>query len=810
MKIDPICGMQVKETSRWKAELGGETIYFCCQGCRDKFIATKGAKPVEDNGLMTRIDPVCGMTVKETTQWKATLDNQEYFFCCKGCRDKFLTGKEETPAGKHPDHSGSGYTCPMHPEIDEPEPGDCAICGMALEPRNIPVGAEAGNPELEDMSRRLWVASILSLPLLVIAMAHMVPGLANITWFAGKSARWLQFGLAIPVVLWAGFPFFLRGWKSLLSRNFNMFTLIAMGVGAAFIYSAVAMLIPGVFPESLHHEGMTPVYFESAAMIVVLVLLGQVLELRARSRTAHALRALLDLAPRTARVIRDGGEMEIPLEDVQVGDLLRVRPGEKVPVDGLLTEGDTFVDESMLTGEPIPAVKVVDAPVTGGTINGAGSFLMRAEKVGRDTMLARIVEMVGEAQRSRPPIQNLADQVAGWFVPAVIIASVATFFAWYFTGPEPRLAHALVNAVAVLIIACPCALGLATPMAVMVGVGRGANAGVLIREAGAIELLENVGILVVDKTGTITEGKPRLVEVVTAGEWSERDLLLLASSVEIHSEHPLARAIVAGAKEKGIKQSDAVGFITMAGAGVSAGSVGHDVILGRQEFLLARGIPADPEIDKRADMMRSRGRTAVFIAVDGHIAGLFSVADPLKKSAKQAVKELQDLGLEVVMLTGDNRITAEVVAKELGISWVEAGVSPAGKNDFIRGLREKGKRVAMAGDGINDAPALASADVGIAMGSGTDVAMQSAGITLVKGDLRGISRAVRLSRAMMSNIRQNLFFAFAYNAMGIPIAAGILYPFFGLLLSPVIAGAAMSFSSVSVITNALRLRKIRL
>jgi len=821
MKTDPICGMQVNDTTRWKAEQDGETFYFCRQECRDKYIAKTGARAVRAGGagaVGTKIDPICGMTVKVTSQWKTERDGGEYFFCSKGCREKFLataSGKKGVlplPESKPVNLAAPGthYTCPMHPEIDQAHPGDCPLCGMALELRTAAGGAEPENPELTGMTRRFWAASVLTLPLFVLAMAHMVPGLSGNAWAASDASRWVQFVLALPVVLWAGLPFFARGWRSLVSLHLNMFTLIALGVGAAFIYSSVVMFAPGIFPETLHHGGRIGIYFEAASMIVVLVLLGQVMELRARSRTALSLRALLDLAPRTACVLKDGREIDVLIEEVQAGDLLRVRPGGKIPVDGVLIEGMSSVDESMISGEAIPVVKTVKDLVTGGTINGTGSFVMRAEKIGRDTMLARIVEMVGEAQRSRPPIQKLADRVAGWFVPAVILSSVVTFLAWYFAGPEPRLAHALVNAVAVLIIACPCALGLATPMSVMVGVGRGAHAGVLIRDAEAIELLENVGTLVVDKTGTLTVGKPRLVEVVVAGDWPERELLLLAATVERHSEHPLARAIVDGASDRKIKVGDANSFMSVSGGGVSGEAIGRQVLVGRPDFLLGNGVVIDPGLERRADQVRGEGRTAVFIAIDGHVAGMLVVADPVKPSAAEAIRELEKLGLEVVMLTGDNRITAEAVAKELGIGRVEAGVSPLGKSHFIAAECGRGKTVAMAGDGINDAPALASADVGIAMGSGTDVAMESAGITLVRGDLRGIARAVRLSRAMMGNIRQNLFFAFVYNGLGIPVAAGILYPWFGLLLSPVIAGAAMSFSSVSVITNALRLRKVKL
>jgi P-type Cu+ transporter len=627
---------------------------------------------------------------------------------------------------------------------------------------------------------------------------------------SGEVSRWTQFILSTPVVLWAGWPFFQRGWRSLVNRHLNMFTLIAMGVGAAYLFSAVAMLFPGVFPASFARHGKVDIYFEASAVIVVLVLLGQVLELRARQRTGSAIRSLLNLAPRTARVLRNDEEHEVPLDSVKVGDRLRVRPGDKVPVDGKVVEGQTSVDESMLTGEPMPVEKRVGDKVTGGTVNGRGSFIMEAARVGSDTLLAQIVEMVAQAQRSRAPIQGLADKVAGYFVPAVIVVAAVTFLAWAVFGPEPRLAYAIANAVAVLIIACPCALGLATPMSVMVGVGRGAQAGVLIRNAEAIEVMEKVTTLVVDKTGTLTEGKPRLMEVFPASGMSEDGLLLAVASVEQHSEHPLAAAIVQGAKQRGVKLQSVTDFASVTGGGVVGKLDSREIVIGKLKFLQGRGVAGWDELEEKAARLQSEGQTAMFAAINGKAAGVISVADPIKASTPEAIQQLHERGLKITMLTGDNERTANAVAKQLSLDQVEAGVEPQDKHARVEQLRKLGEVVAMAGDGINDAPALAAAHVGIAMGTGTDVAMESAGITLVKGDLRGISKAVALSRAMMRNIRQNLFFAFVYNALGIPVAAGLLYPFFGTLLSPIIAGAAMSLSSVSVIANALRLRKAKL
>jgi Cu+-exporting ATPase len=700
------------------------------------------------------------------------------------------------------------YVCPMHPEIVRPEPGSCPICGMALEPREI-TAEEPVNPELVDMTRRLWISAALTLPVFVLAMSEMIPG-QPVQRVLGPSIPWIQLVLATPVVLWGGWPFFQRGWASIVHRHLNMFTLIAIGTGAAYLYSVVATLFPGVFPHTFRHGGQVPVYFEAAAVITTLVLLGQVLELRARSATSSAIRALLGLAPKTARrIAEDGTEEDMPLAKVQPGDRLRVRPGEKVPTDGVILEGTSFVDEAMVTGEPIPVEKSPGDRVTGGTVNGAGGFVMRAERVGSETLLAQIVRMVSEAQRSRAAIQRLADVVASYFVPVVLVVSAVTFVVWLVVGPEPRLAHALVNAVAVLIIACPCALGLATPMSIMVGTGRGATAGVLIKNAEALETFEKVNTLVVDKTGTVTEGKPRLVLARSAGDLSDDEVLRLGASLELGSEHPLASAIVAGARERGLTLAAANEFRSFTGKGVAGVVSGQQVALGNARLLEELGI--DPTgLADRAEELRRDGQTVMLVAVDGKLAGLLGVADPIKESAAEALRQLREDGITIVMLTGDSRTTAQAVAEKLGIDQVEAEVLPEHKRDIVKRLQAEGRVVAMAGDGINDAPALAQAQVGIAMGTGTDVAIQSAGITLLRGDLRGIMRARKLSRATMRNIRQNLWFAFLYNVLGVPIAAGVLYPVFGILLSPMIASAAMSFSSVSVITNALRLRKVTL
>ncbi len=702
---------------------------------------------------------------------------------------------------------GTIWTCPMHPEVRNDGPGSCPICGMALEP--LEPTLEAGpNPELADMTRRFWISALFAVPLFALAMGMDLLGWEPLPM---RTATWVQLALATPVVLWGGWPFFERFWASLTSRHLNMFTLIGLGVGVAYGYSLVATLAPGIFPDSLHTMGgLVPVYFEAAAVITTLVLLGQVLELRARSATGRAIRALLGLAPKTARRVgADGSEEDIPLEHVHVGDLLRIRPGEKVPVDGVVTEGRSAVDESMISGEPVPVAKGPGDRITGATVNGTGSLLIKAERVGRDTMLAQIVRMVAEAQRSRAPIQALADKVSAWFVPAVVLVAVMAFATWALVGPEPRLAHALVNAVAVLIIACPCALGLATPMAIMVGTGRGATSGVLVRNAEALELMEKVDTLVVDKTGTLTIGKPRLVAVKTASGFEESEVLRLAAAVERGSEHPLAAAIVEGAQERGLDVPDSTDFASHTGKGVTGLVEGRRIALGNKALLADHGISVDA-LETQADAHRADGEGVMFAGVDGRLAGLVVVADPIKDSAVEAVAELRRGGIHVVMLTGDNPRTAEAVARKVGISEVIAEVLPEQKQAKVEALRREGRRVAMAGDGINDAPALAAADVGIAMGTGTDVAMESAAVTLVGGDLGGIVRARRLSRATMRNIRQNLFFSFVFNAAGVPIAAGVLYPWFGVLLSPIIAGAAMSLSSVAVIGNSLRLRAARL
>ena len=702
------------------------------------------------------------------------------------------------------------YTCPMHPEIVSDRPGSCPKCGMALEPRTVAL-TEEKNPELEDMTRRFWIGAALSLPVFIVAMSDMVPGQPLHRMFSARALIWLQFLLSTPVVLWCGWPFFQRAWASVVNRSPNMFTLIGMGVGTAYGYSLVATLFPGWFPVSFGgHNGEVGVYFEAAAVITTLVLLGQVLELRARSKTSGAIRALLGLAPKTARLVgTDGSERDISLDQVKRGDLLRVRPGEKVPVDGVVTEGQSAVDESMVTGEPIPVEKVINSKVTGGTVNGTGAFLMSAERVGSETLLAQIVRMVSEAQRSRAPIQKLADLVASYFVPAVVAVAALTFGIWALLGPEPRLAYALVNAVAVLIIACPCALGLATPMSIMVGTGRGATAGVLIKNAEALEILEKVDTVVIDKTGTLTEGKPKLVTVEAVPGTNESEVLRLAASLEKASEHPLAAAIVAGAQERGLQLAKDQGFQSYTGKGIFGAVEGKRVALGNAKLFEDMKIDASALRD-RAEQLRAEGQTVMFVAIEKRLAGLIGVADPVKASTAEAIQQLHADGLRIVMLTGDSKATADAVARNLGIDEVHAEVLPSQKGEVIKQLQSAGRIVAMAGDGINDAPALALAQVGIAMGTGTDIAMESASVTLVKGDLRGIVKARTLSKATMRNIRQNLFFAFFYNILGVPLAAGILYPFFGILLSPMIASAAMTFSSVSVISNALRLNRLKL
>ena len=702
------------------------------------------------------------------------------------------------------------YTCPMHPQIEQDHPGNCPICGMTLEPKTVGVGDEEERREVNSLSRKFWIALVLTIPVLILAMGHAIPGLHLDTIVPRQIGKWIEFGLTTPVVLWAGGFFFTRAWQSIVNRSLNMFTLIAVGVGAAYFYSAVAVIAPGIFPESFRRHGEVDLYFEAAAVITTLVLLGQLIEAKARSRTGQAIKALLGLAAKTAHRVRNGQEEEIPVDAIQKGDLLRVRPGEKVPVDGVIVEGQSNIDESMITGEPMPVSKGAGDKVVGATVNQTGSFLMRAERIGSETLLAQIVQMVAEAQRSRAPIQKLADTVSGYFVPAVISIAVITFIVWSIIGPAPAMAYALVNAVSVLIIACPCALGLATPMSIMVGVGRAAQAGILVKNAEAIEITEKVTHLITDKTGTLTAGKPEVVSRVSDQGTSEHDLLQIAASVEAQSEHPLARAIVEAAKKEPFGLRDVTDFQSTTGGGVSAQLDGRRVLVGKEKFLADSGVTLSNELRRQADRLQEQAQTTVWVALDGHAVGVLGIADPIKPTTITAIRALHDMGLKIIMCTGDNRRTAESVARELGIDEFRAEVTPDEKIEIVKRLKASGAIVAMAGDGINDAPALAAADVGIAMGTGTDVAIESASITLVKGDLMGIVKAMHLSRAVMRNIRQNLFFAFIYNALGVPIAAGVLYPLFGILLSPMIAGAAMSFSSVSVIANALRLRSIKL
>ncbi len=757
------------------------------------------------------LDPVCGMTISPADA-VGTLEHagRTYHFCSDTCLQKFRQNPaefvgEKRSASVAPADADAEYTCPMHPEIRQQGPGSCPICGMALEPVTVTL-EEGPNEELQDMTRRFWWSLAITAPILAFMVAEFLPGHLLHRLPAGW-LNWIELALATPVVLWGGWPFFQRGWASVLSMHLNMFTLIALGVGAAYGYSVVATLAPGLFPESFRMGDQVAVYFEPAAAIVVLVLLGQVLELRARAGTGAAIRNLLGLAPKVAhKLAGSGNEEDIPVEHVLVGDRLRVRPGERIPVDGVVAEGVTTIDESMVTGEPIPVEKAVESKVTGGTVNGTGSFVMTAERVGADTLLAQIVRMVSEAQRSRAPIQRLADTVSGWFVPIVILVAIITFGIWSIYGPEPRFAHAIVNAVAVLIIACPCALGLATPMSIMVGTGRGAELGILLKNAEALELLEKVNTIVVDKTGTLTEGKPRLTLVEPSAGFTEDVVLKLTASLENVSEHPLARAIVDGARERGTTFAPVSDFASATGKGVSGVVEGRAVTIGNLRQMEDLGVDLS-NLRSRADELRAKGQTVMLVAIDAKAAGLIAVADPIKESAREAIRDLKAQGIDVVMLTGDNKTTAMAVAQSLGIEHVEADVLPDQKAAVVQRLQKEGKIVAMAGDGINDAPALAQANVGIAMGTGTDVAMESAGVTLVKGDLRGIVRGRALSSATMKNIRQNLFFAFLYNALGVPVAAGLLYPWFGILLSPMIASAAMTFSSVSVIGNALRLRR---
>ena len=808
--IDPICGMTVDPSSAagsW--EYKGKTYYFCSTHCLNKF---KQSPEAFLKGEATTPTPI---KIQRTATPSSSGAND--YTCpmhpevhsktpgsCPKCGMALEPTNPVTIAEK------VEYTCPMHPEIVRDSPGNCPICGMALEPRTVTM-VEEENPELTDMRRRFWISAALSIPVFAIGMSELLPGAPLQKLISMRALVWLQLLLSSPVVLWCGWPFFVRAWQSIGNRSLNMFTLIGMGVGVAYVYSVVATFLPQIFPVSFRdHMGNVPVYFEAASVITALVLLGQVLELKARSATSSAIKALLGLAPKTARRINpDGTEQDVPLAEVRQGDLLRVRPGEKTPVDGVIVEGRSSVDESMVTGEPIPVEKTAGDTVIGATVNGTGSFVMRAERVGAETLLAQIVQMVAEAQRSRAPIQKLADVVSSYFVPGVILIAVLTFLVWALVGPEPRMAHAIINAVAVLIIACPCALGLATPMSIMVATGKGAQFGVLFRNAEAIEVLRDVDTLVVDKTGTLTEGKPRLVTIKTASGLSENEILRFVAALENASEHPLAAAIVAGARERGVEIGRAQGFESFTGKGVQGTVEGHSVALGNHALLESLGIDAG-ELLPSADAYRAEGQTVVFVTVDGKAVGLIGVADPIKQAAAEAVTELHGERMRVVMLTGDNRTTAEAVARKLNIDHVVAEVLPDQKAQVIKQLQQEGHKVAMAGDGINDAPALAQADVGIAMGTGTDVAMQSASVTLVRGDLRGIVRARRLSRATMKNIKENLFFAFVYNSLGVPIAAGVLYPIFGLLLSPMIAAAAMSFSSVSVIANALRLRSVRL
>jgi Cu+-exporting ATPase len=854
---DPVCGMMV-DPARAKAthEHAGKTFYFCCRGCQEKFSAdpekyllSRGlqVEPApESGGLQSRIGgtapvpktlvgiaaapshtvqiapapsvprhsvppaapPATPAAPKAANEYTCPMDpevRQQGPGDCPKC------GMALEPVVGLPQTTKTEYTCPMHPEIVRDEPGSCPICGMALEPRTI-TAEEEKNPELVNMTRRFWISTALTIPVLLVAMSDFAPSISPLMrWAPLRAWQWFEWIVATPVVLWGGWPFFVRGWRSLVTRNLNMFTLIGLGVGVAYGYSVIAALLPGIFPASFRGEGgEVAVYFEAAAAITTLVLLGQVMELRARSQTGAAIKALLGLAPKTARLIReDGSELDVPLDQVSPGDRLRVRPGEKVPVDGVVLEGSSSVDESMISGEPIPVEKIKGARVTGATVNGTGSLVMRAERVGAGTLLAQIVRMVGEAQRSRAPIQKLADVVAGYFVPIVVGISAFTFAIWGVWGPNPRMAHAIINAVAVLIIACPCALGLATPMSIMVATGKGATLGVLFKNAEAIELMRKVDTLVVDKTGTLTEGKPKLVSVEPAGGFDAGRLLRLAGTLERGSEHPLAAAIVNGAEERGAKLGATEAFESLTGRGVRGRVENCSVALGNSKLL--EELRVEPgAFAARAEALRADGQTVMFVVVENKVAGMLGVADPIKQTTAEAIRQLHEDGIRIVMLTGDSRTTAQAVAGKLKIDEVAAEVLPQDKASIVKRLQGEGRFVAMAGDGINDAPALAQAQVGIAMGTGTDVAMESAGVTLVKGDLRGIVRARSLSRATMRNIKQNLFFAFVYNSLGVPIAAGILYPFFGLLLSPMIAAAAMSFSSVSVITNALRLRRVNL
>jgi P-type Cu+ transporter len=833
MERDPVCGMTVDPArAAAQAEHAGKTYYFCAPGCAHKFrenpekyttVKTPAAAASESSAAhfsrsgAAAAAPALAISTEGPHDTEPRPEQQaianayvcpmdpevreEYPGACPKCGMALEPSLPVAPATR------IEYTCPMHPQIVRPGPGACPICGMALEPRTV-VAQETENPELVSMTRRFWVSVALTVPVLVLGMSDVIPGLHLAPM---RATGWIELALTTPVVLWGGWPFFERGWASLVNRSLNMFTLIALGTGTAFLYSVIAVLFPQLFPSTFRGaHGEVPVYFEAAAAITTLVLLGQVLELRARSRTSAAIRSLLQLSPKNARLVRsDGTELDVPLEHIQAGDMLRVRPGEKVPVDGVVTDGASSVDESLMTGEPIPVEKFAGARVTGGTINGTGTLVMRAERVGSQTLIAQIVRMVSEAQRSRAPVQKLADRVAAYFVPAVLLIAVVSFAVWAILGPQPRMAHALLNAVAVLIIACPCALGLATPMAIMVGTGRGAVSGILVKNAEALETLEKVDTIVVDKTGTLTEGRPKVVAIVASPGWDEAAVLRIAATLERASEHPLAAAILARAKERGITPGDSSDFQSRTGKGVMAKVDAKIAALGNRALFAELIIPLQT-LEEKARQREADGETVMFVALDGTAAGLIAVADPVKSSTAEAIAQLRGDGIEVVMLTGDSRATAEVVARKLGIEKVFAGILPDQKNEIVKKLQAEGHIVAMAGDGVNDAPALSQANVGIAMGTGTDVAIESAGITLLQGDLRGLARARTLSRATMRNIRQNLVFAFAYNSLGVPIAAGVLYPFFGLLLSPILASAAMTFSSVSVIANALRLRRIKL
>ena len=811
MVIDPVCHMNIEpENAAGKSEHNGKTVYFCSEYCKETFDKDPEKFPLED-AVHQQAEHDAGHEHHDHSHHDSGSD---VVYVCPMHPDVKKMGPASCPTcgmGLEPLEpvivTKQEYVCPMHPEVVKDEQGSCPICGMALEPRTVTLREEE-NPELTDMSRRFWISTIFSLPLLLFTMSKMFPA---ISFDSSGWGNWFELVLATPVVLWAGAPFFKRGWDSIVYKSLNMFTLIAIGMGVAYLYSVIATLFPEIFPAAFRDaNGEVGLYFEAAAVITTLVLLGQVLELRARSKTSSAIKSLLGLAPNSARIVDENGEeKDIPLADVMVGDLLRVRPGEKVPVDGKVTDGESFIDESMISGEPMEVKKSIGDSVTVGTVNGNGSFLMKAERVGSDTLLAQIVKMVSEAQRSRAPIQGLADKVSSYFVPAVVGFSIITFIVWSIVGPDPKMAYALVNAVAVLIIACPCALGLATPISIMVGTGRGATAGLLIKNAEVLETFEKIDTLVVDKTGTLTEGKPKLVTIVSLNGRSEDELVRVVASLERMSEHPLGNAIVAAAKARNLEFLEVKEFESLTGRGVKGMVDGRLVAVGNVKLLNEDGITA-ADLESKANENRERGETVVFVSIDGEPAGFLGISDPVKPTTKEALLQLQAEGIEVIMLTGDNRKTAESVAKELNIKEVKAEVMPDEKHSIVKEIQSTGKRVAMAGDGINDAPALAQADVGIAMGTGTDVAMESAGITLIKGDLMGIVRARKLSRGTMRNIRQNLFWAFIYNALGVPLAAGVLYPFFGLLLSPMIAAAAMSFSSVTVIGNALRLRNLKI